>query len=137
MPNDDGEFQVLLGEEEPFPDVSSKLPGVVLEDELVGLTTALEEEPEPAFEAQAAAALDNADIQVDKKLRAARAQVATVPIVVARPYEIMYEVELGADEPDKGLHTPPTPPPIANVAGCGAGRYPTRSRRSVIWQPTI
>ena len=43
---------------------------MVLEDELMGPTTALEEDPEPAFEAQAAEALDNTDIQVDEQLRA-------------------------------------------------------------------
>ena len=84
---------------------------MILEDELVGHTTALEEEYESAFESKDAVALDNAYIQVDEKLCAARSQVATVPIVVARPDEIMYEVELGADEPDKGLHAPPTPHP--------------------------
>ena len=132
MPENDGEFKGLLGEEAPFPDISSELPGVVLEDELVGPTTALEEEPEPDFEAQYAAALDNADIQVDEQLCASRTQVATVPIVVARPDEIMYEVELGADEPDEGLHAPPTPPPIPNISGCGSVRYPTQSCRSVL-----
>ena len=66
----------------------------------MGPTTDLEEEPEPAFEAKAAAALDNSDIQVDEQLRADRTQVATVPIMVAQPDEIMYEVELGEDEPD-------------------------------------
>ena len=45
-----------------FPDISSELPGVILDNELVGPTTALEEEPEPAFEAKAAASLDNTDI---------------------------------------------------------------------------
>ena len=78
------------------------------------------------------AALDNADIQVDEQLRAARTQVATVPITVAQPDEIMYEVELGADEPDEGLRAPPTPPPIPHISGCGAGRYPTQSCRSVL-----
>ena len=43
---------------------------MILEDELVGPTTALEEESEPAFEEKAASALDNADIQVDEQLRA-------------------------------------------------------------------
>ena len=56
---------------------------MVLEDEIVVPTTALEEEPEPAFEEKSAAALDNSDIQVDEKLCAARTQVATVPIMVA------------------------------------------------------
>ena len=115
--DDDGEFQGLLGEEAPFPDISSELPGVILEDELVGPTTALEEEPEPAFEAQAAAALDNADIQVDEQLCATRSQAATVPIVVAWPDEIVYGVELGAYEPDEGIHAPLNPPPITDVAG--------------------
>ena len=132
VPDNDREFQGFLGEESPFPYVSSELPGVVLKDELVEPTTALEEDHEPAFEAQAAAELDNADIQVDKQLRASRAQAATVPIVVARPNEIIHEVELGTYEPDKGIHAPLTPPPIPDVAGCGAGRYPTQSRRSVL-----
>ena len=78
------------------------------------------------------AALENADIQVYKQLCAALTQVASVPIMVAQPDKIMYEVELGADEPDEGLHAPPTPPPIPYIAGCGAGRYPTQSRRSVL-----
>ena len=69
---------------------------------------------------------------MDKKLRASQTQVATVLIVVAQSDEIMYEVELGAYEPDEGLHAPPTPPPIPDVAVCGAGIYPTRSRRSVL-----
>ena len=77
VPADDGEFQGLLGEEAPFPDISSELAGVVLEDKIMGPTTALEEEPEPSFEAKAVAKLGNADIQVDKQLRAARTQVAT------------------------------------------------------------
>ena len=81
---------------------------MILEDKLVGSTTALEEEPVPAFEAKAAAALDNSDIQVDKQLRASQTQLATVPIVLAQPDGIMYKVELGADEPDEGLHAPPT-----------------------------
>ena len=91
----------------------------------MGPITALEEDPEPAFEAQTVAALDNSDIKLDGQLCAARAQVATVPIVVSRLDEIMNEVELGADEPDKGIHAPPTPPLISDVAGCGSGIYPT------------
>ena len=41
-PDDDGKFQGFLGEEAPFPDISSELPGVILEDKIVGHTTALE-----------------------------------------------------------------------------------------------
>ena len=66
MPDGDGEFQGLLGEEALLPDIRSELPGVVLEDELVDPATALEEEPEPVFEAQAVSALENADIQLDE-----------------------------------------------------------------------
>ena len=62
VPDNNREFQGLLEEESPFPDIRSKLPGVILEDKLLGPTTALEEEPEPAFEAKAASPLDNADI---------------------------------------------------------------------------
>ena len=51
----------------------------------MGPTTAIYEEPEPSFEEQAEASLDNVEIQVDKQLRAAQSQVATVPIVVERP----------------------------------------------------
>ena len=74
VPDNDGEFQGLLREEAPFPDVRSELPGVVLKDDLVGYATYLEDYPEPSFEAQSAASLDNADIQVDEQLRAAQAQ---------------------------------------------------------------
>ena len=52
--------------------------------------------------------------------------------MVAQPHEIMYEVELGADEPDEGLDAPPIPPPIPDITGCVAGIYPTQSRRSVL-----
>ena len=98
----------------------------------MGPTTDLKEDPEPSLESQSASALENSDIQEDEQLRAARSQVATVPIVVARPEEIMYEVELGTDEPDKGLHAPPTPPPIPDVTDRGSERYPTQSCRSVL-----
>ena len=101
----------------------------------MGPATALDKDPGPAFESQSVAVLYNADIQVDEKLRDARAQAATVPIVEAQSDEIVYEVELGAeelDEPDEGIHAPPAPPPITNVAGYRAVRYPTRSHRSVL-----
>ena len=92
----------------------------------------LEEEYEPAFEAKATVALDNADIQVDEQLCASRTQVDIVPIMVSHPHEIMYEVELGADEPEKGLDAPPIPPHISDINGRVAGRYPTRSLRSAL-----
>ena len=36
------------------------------------------------------------------------------------------------DEPDEGLDAPPIPPPIPDITGRVAGRYPTRFRRSVL-----
>ena len=98
---------------------------MILEEKLVVHTRALEEEPEPAFEAKAVAALDNVDIQVDEQLRSAQTQVATLHIMVAQTDEIMYKVELVGDEPDEGIDAPPIPPPIPDITGCGAGRYPT------------
>ena len=65
---------------------------MILEDKLVGPTTAVEEEPEPYFEEKSGSALDNTYIQVDKRLRAAQTQVATVPIMVTQTDEIMCEV---------------------------------------------
>ena len=100
---------------------------MILEDKLVGPTTTLEGGYEPTFETKAAEALDSADIQVDKQLCAARTQVDIVPIMVAQPHEIMYEVELGAYEPEEGLDAPPIPPPIPGITGRVAGIYPTRS----------
>ena len=70
--------------------------------------------------------------EVDEQLCASQTQADTVPIMVAQPHEIMYEVELGADEPDEGLDAPPTPPPIPDITGCVARRYPTRSRRRLL-----
>ena len=105
---------------------------MILEDKLLGPTTALEEEYEPEFETKAAVALGNADIKVEKQLCASLTQVDTVPIMVAQPYGIMYEVELGADEPDKGLDAPPILPSIPDITGRVAGIYPTQSRRSVL-----
>ena len=61
---------------------------MILEDKLVGPTIALEKEPEPAFEAKAAAALDNSDIQVEEQLRSVQTQVATVPIMIAQTDKI-------------------------------------------------
>ena len=43
VPDNNGDFQGLLGEEAPFPDISSELLEVILEDELVGPTIDLEE----------------------------------------------------------------------------------------------
>ena len=52
--------------------------------------------------------------------------------MVAHPHENMYKVELGADKQDEGLDAPPRPPSIPDITGRVAGRYPTKSCRSVI-----
>jgi len=81
VPKDDKESQGLLEEEAPFPDVNAKLPGVDLERDQVGPNPAVEDEPEPAFEARAAEALTNANIRMADQLVAARA--VTAPLVEA------------------------------------------------------
>ncbi len=63
VPEDDPEFQGLLEEEAPFPELSAQLPGVPLEcdkdDKVFEVVT---DEPEPDFDNLAAAALDNASM---------------------------------------------------------------------------
>ena len=110
---------------------------MILKDKLVGHTKALEEEYEPAFEAKAALALDNAAIQVDKQDRAVQTQVDTVPIMVAHPHEIMYEVELGADELDEGLDAPPISPLIPNNNWACSRKIPNTILQEYTWEPTI
>ena len=66
IPEDDLEFQGLLEEEAPFPDVSAELPGVILEEEEEGDYQVVTNEPHPAFKTLAAAALDNAGIDTIK-----------------------------------------------------------------------
>jgi hypothetical protein len=58
---DDPEFQGLLEEEAPFPDVSADVPGVVLEEEGEDKQVVTDKLEVP-FEALVAAALENADI---------------------------------------------------------------------------
>ena len=59
VPEDDPDFQGLLEEPAPYPDLSSDLLGVALEDETVDLHV-VTNKPEPDFAELAAAALDNA-----------------------------------------------------------------------------
>ncbi len=64
VPEDDPDFQGLLEEEVPFPDVSAEPPGVILEaEEPVGQTNAVEDKPKPDFTEQADAALENENIR--------------------------------------------------------------------------
>ncbi len=73
MAEDDTEFQGLLEEKQPapYPNISAKLPGVELESEETGFEV-ITEEPEPNFRELAAAALENAGINQDSRLWAAR-----------------------------------------------------------------
>ena len=107
VPEDDPEFQGLLEEEAPFPELSAQLPGVPLEcdkdDEVFEVVT---DKPEPDFDNLAAAALDNAGIDTGDRLGAARAAAgAAAPngpcIVEAEPDKIMYDITF--DLPDAGL----------------------------------
>ena len=123
VPEDDPEFQGLLEEEAPFPEISTHLPGVPLEcdedDEAFEVVT---NEPELDFADLAAAALDNANIDTGDRLRAARA-AADAPaqngnriietegphmIETEAPNEIVYDIIF--DLPDAGLIPGAIPP---------------------------
>jgi hypothetical protein len=103
VPEDDPEFQGLLEEEAPFPDVGAEMPGVVLEEE-EGDKQVVMDEPEVIFEALAAAALENADIDTADCIRAARAAEdrgdgANAPALTQEPHlveaydeEIVYDI---------------------------------------------
>jgi hypothetical protein len=71
---DDPKFQGLLEdkEEAAYPDISAEFPGVELESKEVNYA-AVTDEPVPNFEQLAATALDNAGIDPQDRLRAARA----------------------------------------------------------------
>jgi hypothetical protein len=65
---DDPEFQGLLEDEEaPFPDISTELPGVSLEEDKSNFQV-VTNKPEPDFEDVAAAALENAGINTVDQL---------------------------------------------------------------------
>ncbi len=150
VPEDDPEFQGLLENEEEavYPDISAELPGVVLEEEERDFTP-VSDDPEPDFRDLADAALQNAGIDADERIRAALAAGAAAPtgpaLVEADEDEIVYELTF--DLPDAGL------PHNANFfAPLGDGnddtlvvptaaddtddnpppRYPTRARRSAV-----
>jgi hypothetical protein len=71
VPEDDPDFQGLLEEPVPYPDLSSELPGVTLEDESVDLQV-VTDEPEPDFAELAAAALNNPGIDAGERIQAAQ-----------------------------------------------------------------
>jgi hypothetical protein len=92
VPKDNPQFQGLLDDEAPFPDVYTELPGVELErDAVLEPTDAVEDKPEPAFEQQAAAALENADINIAQCIREGSDRPGVVGV---EPGEIVYEIQL-------------------------------------------
>jgi hypothetical protein len=150
IPEDDPKFQGLLKDEEEaaYPDISAELPGVERESEEVNYA-AVTDKPVPDFEQLAATALNNAGIDPQDRLCAARAAAGrTGPILVeAKDNKIVYEITF--DLPDAGLdggnvvpNDAPAPhpnggDPIFNMANKTVEvttnqRYPDQSCRSVV-----
>jgi hypothetical protein len=149
VPEDDPDFQGLLDDPAPYPDLSAELPGVPLEDEDVDLQV-VSDDPEPDFAELAAAALDNAGINANDRIQAAQqANLNPGPtLIVADDNEIVYEITF--DMPDDGLIAdnvvPADDAPLEDNAVHNLAhetvdiltetddalrRYPTRLRRSV------
>jgi hypothetical protein len=110
VPEDNLEFQVLLEEEAPFPDVSTELPGVIQEEEEEGDYQVVTNKPETL----AAVALENAVIDATKQIQVARAAAdagARAGVIAAQPNDtrlietnkdkIMYEITF--DLPEEGI----------------------------------
>ncbi len=98
VPEDDPEFQGLLDNEEEaaYPEVSAELPGVELEEEQRNFTP-VTDEPEADFWELASAALHNAGINADDRIRAAlgaAAEQSTPAVIESDKDELMYEVTL-------------------------------------------
>ncbi len=104
IPEDDPKFQGLLEdkEEAAYPDISADLPGVELESKEVDYA-AVTDKPIPDFEQLAATVLNNAGIDPQDRLCAARAAAGrTGPTLVeAKDNEIVYKITF--DLPDAGL----------------------------------
>jgi hypothetical protein len=148
IPEDDLEFQGLIEEEAPFPDVSAKLPGVILDKEEEEDHQVVTNEPDPAFETLAAAALDNPGIDAAKQIRAARATAdaaAGVGAITAQPNgpqlieankdKIVYKITFNL--PDEGIipaydNIVELPDAATVDIAAKTSRYPTQSCRSVV-----
>jgi hypothetical protein len=156
VPEDDPEFQGLLENEDeaPFPDISAELPGVELESEERDFTPVMDE-PEEDFCDLAKAALHNAGIDANQRIRVAldagtgqQAPAVIEAPAVVDPENVDYVYEVTFDLPDAGLPLANDPNLIpgnqnddtiipAFVADDTDGppsmsHYPTRTRRSVI-----
>jgi hypothetical protein len=147
VPKDDPEFQGLLEEEAPFPNVSAELPGVILEEEEEGGHQVVTNKPDSAFETLAAAALDNAGIDTAKQIRTARATADVVArahattqakgpqLIEVNEDKIMYEITF--DLQDDGIipdyNDAVELPDAAIVDGDTATNcYPMQSCRSAV-----
>ncbi len=119
VPEDEPEFQGMLEEETPFPNVSAELPGVILEEEEEGDYQVVTNEPKPALERLAAVALENAGIDAAKQIWAAKAAAdaaARAGVIAAQPNnpclieanedKIVYKITF--DMPVRGLSRPMT-----------------------------
>jgi hypothetical protein len=110
VPEDNPEFQGLLDNEEEaaYPEISAELSGVELEEEERDFTP-VTDEPEADFRELAGAALHNAGIDADDRIRAAlgAADEHSAPVVIeSNKDELVYELTF--ELPDAGLV------PIAN-----------------------
>ena len=119
VPEDDPEFQGLLENDDkaPYPDISVELPGVALEIEERDFTRVMDK-PEDDFCDLAGAALHNAGIDADQRIRAAlnaNNKHQAPAIIEANEDEIVSEVTFDTlSLPDAGL-------PIVNALGTNLG----------------
>ena len=103
VPKDNPDFQGLLEEPAPYPDLSAELQGVLLDDKDINLKV-VTDDPEPDFAQLAAAALDNAGINAQDCPQAVQQRpepTAGTALVEAANDEIVYETTF--DLPDTGL----------------------------------
>ena len=103
VPEDDPDFQGLLEEPAPYPDLSAELPGVLLDDKDINLQV-VTDDPEPDFAELAAAALDNAGINTQDRLQAAQLRpepTAGPALIEAANDKIVYEITFNL--PNAGL----------------------------------
>ncbi len=153
VPKDDPEFQGLLDDEEEaaYPEISAELPGVELEEEQRDFTP-VEDEPEADFLELASAALHNAGINADDRIRVAlgaAAEHSTPAVIESDEDELMYEVTFElpdsglvpiadnfavplGDDRDNTLVAPIVVDNIDAVQDAPAPRYPTQAHRSAV-----
>ncbi len=120
VPEDDPEFRGLLKETAQYPDIPSKLPGVELEREIKD-DQAVTDKPEADFAELAAAALKNAGIDPQDRLRSVQAAMDAPPgptLIEADADKILYEITF--DLPDAGLVGPGTVPNYDPTPGVAA-----------------